>query len=418
MRVLIIGGGGRCHALVYSASKSNLVDEVFCAPGNDGMVGMAKLVNIADNDIFALRDFARDNKIDLTIVGPEIPLSMGIVDEFEKVGLKVFGPSKLASRIESSKEFAKDLMKKYNVPTAEYETFSDFEKASTYIDKMGAPIVIKFDGLAYGKGVVIAQTEEDAKNTCSDMLVKKIFGEGKIVIEEFLTGPEFSFMCLVNGDIVLPLDIAQDHKREGDGDTGLNTGGMGAYSGVPFIEKEDVDYSMEKVMKVVANAMIEEGCPFKGVLYGGLMKTPKGIKVIEFNARFGDPETEVVLPRLDCDIIDVIDKLIDGTASEIAFKDEVSLGVVMATCGYPRNYSKGAVIEGLENIDVPVFHMGTKLVDGKYTINGGRVLFILGQGKTFKEAQEKAYEAVSKVNCDNLYCRSDIGYQVIDFSKE
>ncbi len=417
MKVLIIGGGGRCHALVYSASKSKRVSKVFCAPGNDGMIGMAELVKISDSDIFALRDFALENKIDLTIVGPEIPLSMGIVDEFEKVGLKVFGPSKLASKIESSKEFAKDLMKKYNVPTAEYETFDNYQLACNYIDKMGAPIVIKFDGLAYGKGVVIANTVAEAKETCDNMLVKKIFGEGKIVVEEFLTGPEFSFMCLVNGEIVLPLDIAQDHKREGDGDTGLNTGGMGAYSGVPFIDSKDIDYSMEKIMKVVANAMINEGCLFKGVLYGGLMKSPKGIKVIEFNARFGDPETEVVLPRLDCDIIDVIDKLIDGVASEITFKDEVSLGVVMATCGYPRDYSKGAVIEGLEDIDVPIFHMGTKLVDGKYTINGGRVLFVLGRGKTFKEAQIKAYEAVSKVKCDNLYCRSDIGYQVINYNK-
>ncbi|MEG1804960.1 MAG: phosphoribosylamine--glycine ligase [Clostridia bacterium] len=417
MDILIIGGGGRCHALVETARKSPLVNKIYCAPGNDGMTNAIQ-VPIKDDDISALRRFAMELNIGLTIVGPEVPLAMGIVDEFEKVGLNIFGANKAAARIESSKEFAKDLMKKYHIPTADYETFEDFDKAVEYINKVGAPIVIKFDGLAYGKGVVIAETKTEAIETIEDMLVKKVFGDGKIVVEEFLTGPEFSLMCLVDGETVIALDIAQDHKREGDGDTGANTGGMGAYSGVPFITKDDVNYAMEHIMKPVAAAMIEEKSRFSGVLYGGLMKTPNGIKVIEFNARFGDPETEVVLPRMKSDLIQTILDLKNGLSPEVEFSDEVALGVVLATVGYPRHYEKGYVIEGLENVNVPVFHMGTKLVDWKYTTNGGRVLLVLGMGKTFVEAKEQAYREIAKIHCDGLYCRSDIGYQVINFKGE
>ncbi len=418
MRILVIGGGGRCHALVNKIAKSKLSDKIFCAPGNAGMEGICELVHIADNDIEHLRDFAINEDIDLTIVGPEVPLSMGIVDEFAKYNKLAFGPSKKAARIESSKEFAKDLMKKYNVPTADYATFDNFADAKAYIEKVGAPIVLKFDGLAFGKGVVIAETLEKAVATAKSMLEEKIFGEGKLVVEEFLTGPEFSFMCLVNGETVVPLDIAQDHKREGDGDTGENTGGMGAYSPVPFIAKEDVDWTYENIMKVVAKAMILEESKFTGVLYGGLMKTPKGIKVIEFNARFGDPETEVVLPRMKSDLVEVIMDLMSGKTPTVEFSEEVTLGVVLASKGYPRAYEKGIEIKGLDKVNTEVFHMGTKRTDGMLVTNGGRCLFVLGHGKTFKEAQDNAYAEIAKIDCDGLYNRTDIGYQVINFKGE
>ena len=417
MKVLIVGGGGRCHALVTVCKKSKLVNEVFCAPGNAGMKGLCTLVNISDTDIYKLKDFAIKMKIDLTIVGPEVPLSMGIVDLFQSENLKIFGPTKRAAEIESSKEFAKDLMKKYNVPTAKYETFSDFEKAKEYIEKTGVPTVIKFDGLAYGKGVVVAESMEKAVESLDNMLKKKIFGEGKVVIEEFLEGPEFSFMCLVQGDIVIPLDIAQDHKREGEGDTGENTGGMGAYSPVPFISKDDVKFTYENVMKKVAVSMIEEGREFSGVLYGGLIKTTEGIKVIEFNARFGDPETEVVLPRLESDLVDIICQLLERKDPKVKFSNEVSLGVVLASKGYPRTYEKGKEIKGLK-IEENIFHMGTKFHDEKFLTNGGRVLFVVGKGKTFIEAQKDAYNLVAKIDCENLYYRKDIGYQVINFKEK
>lgn len=418
MDILIVGGGGRCHALSKCVRKSQLVEKIYCAPGNDGMKDSAITVDIGDSDIEALCDFALQNQIGLTIVGPEVPLSKGIVDLFEKNGLTVFGPTKKSAQIESSKEFAKDLMKKYNIPTADYETFADYECAENYIKKVGAPIVLKFDGLAYGKGVVICQSVEEALATAKEMLVEKVFGEGRIVVEEFLQGVEFSFMCLVEGETVIPLDIAQDHKREGDGDTGLNTGGMGAYSGVPFITEEDVHFSFENIMKPVAKALIDEGARFGGVLYGGLMKTEKGIKVIEFNARFGDPETEVVLPRLKSDLVQVILDLKNGKTPIVEFDDEVALGVVLATVGYPRTYKRGYVIEGLENVETDVFHMGTKQIDGQFVTNGGRVLLVVGKGKTFKQAKENAYSEIAKIRCDGLYFRSDIGYQAINFEGE
>ncbi len=418
MKILVIGGGGRCHAICEKLKKSPKNPTVFCAPGNAGMVDVATLVPIADNDLPALLEFAKTEGIDMTVVGPEVPLSMGIVDLFEEAGLAVFGPRKNAAKIEWSKEFAKDLMAKYDIPTAEYAVFDKYEPLAEYIEKVGAPIVLKFDGLAYGKGVVVCETVEHAVETANRMLGERVFGAGKVVCEECLTGPEFSFMCLVNDEICLPLDIAQDHKRELDGDKGENTGGMGAYSGVPFITKEDIDYTFENVMLKTVSALKAEGVPFKGVLYGGLMKTPKGIKVIEFNARFGDPETEVVLPRLETDLVEVLENLLDKKETKLKFTDEVTVGVVLASTNYPREYQKGFEISGLENVNIPVYHMGTKSEDGVIKTNGGRVLFAVAKGVDFKSAQKACYEEIAKIKCDNLFYRKDIAYQVIAFQNE
>ncbi|MFI3166583.1 MAG: phosphoribosylamine--glycine ligase [Bacillota bacterium] len=418
MKILVIGGGGRCHAICEKLKNSPKNPQIYCAPGNAGMANIATLVPIGDSEIEKLLQFALDEKIDMTVVGPEIPLSMGIVDLFESHNLAVFGPRKNAAKIEWSKEFAKDLMAKYDIPTAEYAVFEDYEPLAQYIEKVGVPIVLKFDGLAYGKGVVVCDTIELARESAVKMLKDRVFGAGKVVCEECLIGPEFSFMCLVNDEIVLPLDIAQDHKRELDGDKGENTGGMGAYSGVPFITKEDVDYTFSEIMVKTVQALKAEGAPFKGVLYGGLMKTPKGIKVIEFNARFGDPETEVVLPRMKSDLVEVLENLLEGKKSELEFYEEVTVGVVLASKNYPRNYEKGFEISGLENVEIPVYHMGTKLEDGVLKTNGGRVLFAVAKGKTFKEAQQNCYKEIAKIQCENLFCRKDIAWQVINFQNE
>ena len=297
-KVLVVGGGGREHAIVDALSRSSRVEKIYCAPGNAGIARQAKCVPLEDTQIDELADFAGQEGIDLTVVGPEISLAAGIVDEFESRGLKIFGPSKAAARIESSKDFAKSLMAKYNVPTAAYRTFSDYGEALAYVNAGKLPVVLKYDGLAAGKGVVVAETLEQADEALKDMLLDDKFGHGRVVVEEFLTGPEFSLLCFVNGSEVEPMVLAQDHKRAFDGDEGPNTGGMGAYTPLPFITEKDEVYALEHVMKPIASGMVSEGIPFKGVLYGGLMKTPDGIKVIEFNCRFGDPETEVVLPRL------------------------------------------------------------------------------------------------------------------------
>jgi len=305
MKVLVIGSGGREHAIVDALARSPQVEKIFCAPGNAGIAQQAECIAIRETEIERLRDFATENNIELTVVGPEAALAVGVVDCFKAAGLRIFGPSKAATRIESSKEFAKDLMARYNVPTAAYRSFTDYTEAQAYVASRPLPAVLKYDGLAAGKGVVIAETLAEAESALKDMLLDDKFGEGKVVIEDFLTGPEFSFMCFVSGTKVWPMVLAQDHKRAYDGDKGPNTGGMGAYSPLPFITAEDEEYALEKILKPVAEAMVAEGCPFEGVLYGGLMKTPQGIKVIEFNARFGDPETEVVLPRLKSDIVEI-----------------------------------------------------------------------------------------------------------------
>lgn len=411
MKVLIVGAGGRCHAIALALSKSLHVSEIYCAPGNAGIAQIAKLVPIKETDVKALKEFATKNKIDLTVVGPEMALAAGIVDEFMAAGLKIFGPTKKAAEIETSKSYAKELMKKYHIPTAGYEVFTDYEKAINYVRGHSLPIVLKYDGLAAGKGVVIATTLKEAEETLKDMLIDEEFGNASVVIEDYLEGPEFSFMCFVSNDKVYPMEVSQDHKRAYDNDLGPNTGGMGAYSGVPIITDSDKEYALKKIMEPTALALMAEGRPFKGVLYGGLMKTKDGIKVIEFNARFGDPETEVVLPKLKNDLFEVFCDIIDGNKVELTFDPMYYLGVVLASKGYPSSYEKGFLIEGLDDVNGIVYHMGTKEENGKYYTNGGRVLIVVVSGKTLLEAQQNANLEVSKIKCSNLYHRTDIGYR-------
>ena len=415
-KALVIGGGGREHAIVDALSRSTQVGKIYCAPGNAGISAQAECVAIKDTDVESLKNFALENEIDLTVVGPEVALAAGVVDAFKEAGLRIFGPTKAAATIEASKDFAKQLMAKYNIPTAAFETFEDYDAALEYVKKGSFPVVLKYDGLAAGKGVVIPETLEEADATLKDMLLDDKFGKGKVVVEEFLTGPEFSFMCFVDGYDVYPMTLSQDHKRAYEGDKGPNTGGMGAYSPVPIISDEDLAFSLEKVMKPTAAAMVAEGCPFTGVLYGGLMKTPQGPKVIEFNCRFGDPETEVVLPRLESDIYDIFSAVADHTPMpEIKWKEEVTMGFVMASKGYPGSYEKGYEISGLDTLpeDIRVFHMGTSLKDGKYFTSGGRVLMVVGSGKDLQEAHDKALAAVESIGCENLFYRRDIGWRVL-----
>ena len=409
MRVLVVGSGGRCHAIVEALSKSPQVDKIFCAPGNAGIAALAECVAIKETQVDTLCDFAKSNNIELTVVGPEVALEAGIADTFKQNGLRIFGPTKAAAQIETSKQFAKDLMKKYDVPTAAYETFEDFDAALAYVKSGSLPTVLKYDGLAAGKGVVIAETMEQAEEALRDMLLDSKFGKGKVVIEEYLEGPEFSLLCFVNGLDVYPMPVSQDHKRAYDGDKGPNTGGMGAYTELPFITDEDLDYAMQNIMRRTASAMVEEGCTFCGVLYGGLMKTKQGIKVIEFNARFGDPETEVILPRIKSDICQVFCDIADGKQPTIEWHDFATLGIVLASKGYPGSYEKGFVIEGTEDVDGSIYHMGTALKDGKYVTSGGRVMIVVCQAPTLREAQQKAVAEVAKIKCDNLFHRTDIG---------
>jgi phosphoribosylamine--glycine ligase len=409
MNVLVIGSGGREHAIVEAISRSPKAPKIYAAPGNAGIAQLAECVAIKDTEVDKLLEFAKANAIDLTVVGPEAALAAGVVDAFRAAGLKIFGPTKAAAEIEASKDFAKRLMVKYDVPTAAYETFSDFDAALAYVKKGSLPTVLKYDGLAAGKGVVIATTMEEAEATLRDMLLDTRFGKGSVVIEEFLTGEEFSLMCFVAGNKICPMPVAQDHKRAYDNDEGPNTGGMGAYTELPFISEEDHACAMEKIMQRVADAMVEEGTPFTGVLYGGLMKTPNGIKVIEFNARFGDPETEVVLPRLKSDAIDVFMAVASNEQPAAEWSEGATLGIVLASKGYPGDYTKGHIIRGVENVESKVYHMGTAIKDGELVTNGGRVMFVVAEAPTLREAQQKAMEDVERIECDNLFHRTDIG---------
>ena len=425
--VLVVGSGGREHAIVDALSRSSKVGKIFCAPGNAGIAMQAECVPIKDTEVAKLADFAEAQGIDLTVVGPEAALAVGIVDEFEARGLKIFGPSKAAAVIESSKDFAKALMDRHNVPTAAYQTFSDYNEALAYVRAGKFPVVLKYDGLAAGKGVVIAENLQQADETLRDMLLDDRFGHGKVVVEEFLTGPEFSLLCFVSGREVVPMILSQDHKRAYDGDEGPNTGGMGAYTGLPFVTDEDREYAIEHIMKPVAAGMAQEGIPFRGVLYGGLMKTPDGIKVIEFNCRFGDPETEVVLPALESDIYDIFLAVAEHRPiPETRWSDKPYIGFVLASKGYPGSYAKGVEIKGLKAAqampDVKVYHMGTSLAqlgeghedfDGtgrSLVTSGGRVLMVLASADTLQEARDKALEAVSLIDCENLFHRTDIGH--------
>ena len=408
MKVLVIGGGGREHAIVHALSKSSKVTEIYAAPGNAGISKLAMCVNIKDTDVENLVVFAKSEKIDLVVVGPEASLAVGIVDALNAEGIKAFGPTKAAARIESSKNFAKDLMSKYNIPTARYEVFDNYEEAISFVKISPLPTVIKYDGLAAGKGVVIAENYEQAEEALKDMLLDDKYGKGKVVIEEYLEGPEFSFMCFVDGENVYPLQLAQDHKRAYDGDKGPNTGGMGAYSPLPFVTEADYNEALNEIMIPTAKAMVNEDTPFKGVLYGGLMKTKKGVKVIEFNARFGDPETEVVLPRLTSDIYDAFMAIIEGNKPVLTWDNKCTIGIVMASKGYPGDYKKGFVIENATSDNI--YHMGTKFDEnGNYVTNGGRVLFVVASADTLEEANKKANALVNEIKCDNLYHRTDIG---------
>lgn len=397
--VLVIGTGGREQAIANALSRSNKVSAVY----------------MKDGSVEELLIFAKTMRVHLTIVGPEAALAKGVVDAFRAEGLPIFGHTKAATQIESSKEFAKIIMAKANVPTAHYEAFNSFEEAWSYTQHHGAPIVLKYDGLAAGKGVVVAMTLDEAENALKDMLVGEAFGKGRVVIEDYLVGPEFSFMCFVNGHDIYPMPLAQDHKRAYDGDKGPNTGGMGAYTPVPFITTEDIEFAKAEILQKTADAMVANDTPLTGVLYGGLMKTPDGIKVIEFNARFGDPETEVILPLLESDAFDVFSALAKGEKlPELHWTTKTIVGVVMASKGYPGSYEKGFPILIPDEISDDVISMGTKLQGDTLITNGGRVLMVLGTGETISDARDNAYSKVERIQCDNLFYRTDIAHQAIN----
>lgn len=417
MKVLIVGSGGREHAIAASVAKSNQVEKIYCAPGNAGIGQIAECVDITAMEFDKLADFAEKNQIDLTIIGMDDPLVGGVVDVFEARGLRVFGPRKNAAIIEGSKAFSKDLMKKYNIPTAAYENFTNPDEALAYLETAKMPIVLKADGLALGKGVLICNNLEEAKAGVKTLMLDKQFGDAgnEIVIEEFMTGREVSVLCYCDGTHIKPMTSAQDHKRAKDGDKGLNTGGMGTFSPSPFYTDEVQKFCEEKVYQPTMDAMKKEGRDFVGILFVGLMLTEDGPKVLEYNARFGDPEAQVVLPRMKNDIIDVMNACIDGKLDEIdlQFEDNAAVCVVLASDGYPEHYEKGKVITGFEKIDGKdgyyVFHAGTKLTDEGIVTNGGRVLGVTAKGKDLKEARKNAYEATNWIDFSNKYMRHDIG---------
>ena len=414
-RVLVVGGGGREHAIVDALARSSKVISIYCAPGNAGIAAQAECVPIADTDIEALKAFALSRHIDLTVVGPEAALAGGLCDAFRQAGLTVFGHTQAATQIESSKLFAKQLMQRYNIPTANYRMFDDYPSALAYVRSVSLPCVIKYDGLAAGKGVVVAETLDEADHALRDMLVDAHFGQGRVVIEDYLQGPEFSFMCFVSGTHIVPMPLAQDHKRAFDGDCGPNTGGMGAYTRLPFLTPEDIEFARIHILQATADAMAKEGLPLSGVLYGGLMKTPNGIKVIEFNARFGDPETEVVLPLLRSDIYDLFHAVAVGDPlPEAQWSDDVTMGVVLASKGYPAGYPKGAVIRGLDKVHTKVYHMGTACKDDAIVTNGGRVLMVVGTGTTLPDVRQEVYQEADKIDCPTLFFRRDIAHQALE----
>lgn len=414
MKVLVIGRGGREHAIARQFSRSASVAQVFAAPGNDGMAGDAEIIGIDEMDFQGLADFAKQQHIDFTFVGPEQPLTAGIVDFFNQQGLRIFGPSKAAAQIEGSKAFAKELMKHYAIPTAAYETFTEVEPAIEFIRLHGAPIVIKADGLAAGKGVVVAGSEGEAIAAVRDMLEGQKFGESgsRVVIEEFLDGEEFSFMSFVHDGNIYPMPISQDHKRAYDGDRGPNTGGMGAYSPVPQISEAVVEETFRTIVQPSVKAMASEGTPFNGILYTGVILTNDGPKVIEFNARFGDPETQVVLPRLQSDFGEFIDAVLKNEAYELVWNDKAMLGVVIAADGYPGNVEKGALLPELEKLEhTEITHAGTRLIDGRFTANGGRILLVAATGGSILEAQQKVYQQIDSIGWPGFFYRSDIGWR-------
>lgn len=414
MKVLIVGSGGREHAIAWKVAQSPKVDKIYCAPGNAGIAEYAECVDIAAMEFDKLVAFAKEKEIDLTVIGMDDPLVGGVVDAFEAEGLRVFGPRKNAAILEGSKAFSKDLMKKYHIPTAAYETFSDPEAAEKYLETAKFPIVLKADGLALGKGVLICNTLEEAKEGVKTIMLDKKFGSAgnEMVIEEFMTGREVSVLSFVDGKTIKTMSSAQDHKRAGDGDTGLNTGGMGNFSPSPFYTEEVDKFCKKYIYQPTVDAMAAEGRPFKGVIFFGLMLTPDGPKVLEYNARFGDPETQAVLSRLDSDLFDIMNAVIDGKLDEmdIQWADNAACCVVMASGGYPLAYEKGKEIHGLNDVtESVVFHAGTAKKDGKIVTNGGRVLGVTATAPTLDEAIQKAYADVKKISFDKAHYRLDIG---------
>ena len=417
MKVLIVGSGGREHAIAYSVAKSEKVDKIYCAPGNAGIAELAECAPIGAMEFDKIVAFAREKRIDLVIVGMDDPLVGGLVDELEAAGIRAFGPKKNAAVLEGSKAFSKDLMKKYNIPTAGYENFEDPEEALAYLKTAKFPIVLKADGLALGKGVLICSTYEEAEAGVKTIMQDKKFGDAgnEMVIEEFMTGREVSVLSFVDGNTVRTMTSAQDHKRAGDGDTGLNTGGMGTFSPSPFYTKEVEEFCDRYIYQATVDAMKAEGRPFKGIIFFGLMLTDEGPKVLEYNARFGDPEAQVVLPRMKNDLIEVIEACVDGTLDKIdlQFEDNAAVCVVLASDGYPVQYEKGLPITGLEEFEKHdgyyCFHAGTKFDGEQIVTNGGRVLGVTAKGKDLKEARANAYAATEWVKFDNKYMRHDIG---------
>jgi len=424
MKVLVIGGGGREHALAWKAAQSAQVEKVFVAPGNAGTALESKLENIGINveDISALKTFAQENKIDLTIVGPEVPLVLGIVDDFRTAGLKIFGPSKGAAQLEGSKAFTKDFLARHNIPSADYGNFTNEDEAIAYIKQQGTPIVVKADGLAAGKGVILAQTESEAIDAVKDMLSGNAFGDAgaRVVIEEFLLGEEASFICMVDGKNVLPMATSQDHKARVDGDKGPNTGGMGAYSPAPVVTDKIHQRIMNEVIYPTVEGMASEGHPYTGFLYAGVMIDSDGTpKVLEYNVRFGDPETQPIMLRMQSDLAELCLAAIDGQLDqhETQWDERCSLGVVLAAGGYPASYEKGDVIEGLDGLDTDttkVFHAGTSNKDNNIVTSGGRVLCACALGNTVAEAQTEAYKLVKNISWKNAYYRNDIGHRAIN----
>lgn len=419
MKVLLVGGGGREHAIAAALRKSPHVDKLYCAPGNAGIAQIAECVNIGTMDFDALVKFARENYVDLTVCSMDDPLCAGIVDAFEAAGLRIFGTPANAAIIEGSKAFSKDLMKKYGIPTAAYEIFTDKDAALAYVEQQGAPIVVKCDGLALGKGVVVAQTVEEAREAVIHMMEHKAFGESgsKVVIEECMTGPEVTVLAFTDGKTIVPMPSSQDHKRAYDGDRGSNTGGMGAISPCPNYTPAHEKICMETIFLPTVQALNAEGRTFQGVIYFGMMLTPRGPKVVEYNARFGDPECQAVLSLLETDLMDILEACVDGTLGdlEIKFQNAASCCLVLASGGYPVAYEKGKEISGLADVqDAVVFHAGTRMQNGKYYTNGGRVLGVTGVAPTLKDAVDRTYRAAAPISFEKMHFRSDIGYHILD----
>jgi phosphoribosylamine--glycine ligase len=418
MRILVIGRGGREHAIIWSLKKSDKVKEIYCAPGNGGIAELAECVDIREDQFAEIGQFVLENDINFVVVGPDDPLAAGIVDFLEAKNILVYGPRKNAAIIEGSKVFTKNLLKKYNIPTAAYETFKSYDEAIAYLYKQGAPIVIKADGLAAGKGVIVAQTMEEAEKALKEIMVDKVFGAAgiQVVIEEFLQGQEMSLLAFVDGNVVRPMTPSQDHKPVFDNDLGPNTGGMGTYSPLPHIPQSVIDEAIATILKPTAEAMVKEGRPFRGVLYAGLILTATGTKTIEFNARFGDPETQVILPRLETDLLDIFLATVNGRLEEmdIRWSDEAAVCVILASDGYPGTYPKNLPITGLNNVEHSlVFHAGTALKDGQLVTNGGRVLGVVGRGASIKEARDQAYRDAERIFFEGKQYRTDIAKKAL-----